>query len=92
MIKLGVDVGGIVYADLVVFADESSGKIELTKVASTPRSPDEGVLNGIRKLASQFARSNLGRLIFFYSTVVDDRRNQWQALIERKGWASKSRS
>jgi N-methylhydantoinase A len=78
MIKLGVDVGGT-FTDLVVF-DESSGKIELTKVASTPRSPDEGVLNGIRKLASQFA-IELGSIDFFiHGTTVAT-----NALIERKG-------
>jgi len=78
MIKLGVDVGGT-FTDLVVF-DESTGKIELTKVPSTPRSPDEGVLNGIRKLASQFA-IDLGSIDFFiHGTTVAT-----NALIERKG-------
>lgn len=48
MIKLGVDVGGT-FTDIVV-VDEKEGKINLTKVPSTPRSPDQGVLNGVNKL------------------------------------------
>ena len=52
MIKLGVDVGGT-FTDIVV-VDEKEGKINLTKVPSTPRSPDQGVLNGVNKMREMF--------------------------------------
>jgi N-methylhydantoinase A len=78
MIKLGVDVGGT-FTDLVVF-DERTGTIELTKVPSTPKSPDQGVLNGIRRIANQF-KIDPGAIDFFiHGTTVAT-----NALIERKG-------
>ena len=78
MIKLGVDVGGT-FTDLVVF-DERDGTIRLTKVPSTPRSPDEGVLNGIRRLAAEFAIDAAAIDFFIHGTTVAT-----NALIERKG-------
>ena len=78
MIKLGVDVGGT-FTDLVVF-DERTGAIQLTKVPSTPKSPDQGVLNGIRRLATEF-RIDPGMIDFLiHGTTVAT-----NALIERKG-------
>ncbi len=78
MIKLGVDVGGT-FTDLVAF-DEESGAIRLTKVPSTPKSPDQGVLNGIRRLAAEFG-VDAGAIDFFiHGTTVAT-----NALLERKG-------
>jgi N-methylhydantoinase A len=78
MIKLGVDVGGT-FTDLVVF-DERTGALELTKVPSTPKSPDQGVLNGIRRIATQFG-IDPGTIDFFiHGTTVAT-----NALIERRG-------
>ena len=78
MIKLGVDVGGT-FTDLVVF-DERTGAIALTKVPSTPESPDQGVLNGIRRLATEFDIDPGAIDFFIHGTTVAT-----NALIERKG-------
>lgn len=78
MIKLGVDVGGT-FTDLVAF-DESAGILRMTKVASTPRSPDQGVLNGIRRLAGEFGIDPAAIDFFIHGTTVAT-----NALIERKG-------
>ena len=78
MIKLGIDVGGT-FTDLVIF-DETTKEIQLTKVPSTPKSPDQGVLNGIRRLAQKF-EVDPGKIDFFiHGTTVAT-----NALIERKG-------
>ena len=78
MIKLGVDVGGT-FTDLVAF-DERTGAIQLTKVPSTPTSPDQGVLNGIRRLAADFGVDPGGIDFFIHGTTVAT-----NALLERKG-------
>lgn len=54
MTKLGVDVGGT-FTDLVLVDDES-GEIKLAKVPSTPQMPDQGVLNGISKIAGHIIK------------------------------------
>jgi len=78
MLRLGVDVGGT-FTDLVVF-DERTGVINLTKVPSTPKSPDEGVVNGIRKIGDLFgARPGEIDFLIHGTTVATN------ALIERKG-------
>ena len=78
MIKLGVDVGGT-FTDLVVF-NEDTRSIQLTKVPSTPKSPDQGVLNGIRKIAKVFNVDPAQIDFFIHGTTVAT-----NALIERKG-------
>src|SRR5260370_28977582 len=45
--RLGVDVGGT-HTDLVLL-DTESGELLVEKVASTPKNPAHGVLNGIAK-------------------------------------------
>ena len=78
MIKLGVDVGGT-FTDLVLI-DEKTRVINITKVPSTPRSPDQGVLNGIKKVASLFSVSPSEIDFLIHGTTVAT-----NALIERKG-------
>jgi len=78
MIKLGVDVGGT-FTDLVL-VDEKTKRINITKVPSTPRSPDQGVLNGIRKVLSLFSMDPSEIRFLIHGTTVAT-----NALIERKG-------
>ena len=78
MIKLGVDVGGT-FTDLVLI-DEKTNLINITKVPSTPRSPDQGVLNGIQKAATLFAMNPAEIDFLIHGTTVAT-----NALIERKG-------
>lgn len=78
MKKIGVDVGGT-FTDLVVI-DEQSGKINLTKVPSTPKNPDRGVLGGIEKVARQFSVKPEEVQFLIHGTTVAT-----NALIERKG-------
>jgi len=78
MIKLGVDVGGT-FTDLVMI-NEKTKMINITKVPSTPQSPDRGVMNGIRKGATLFSFQP-GEIDFLiHGTTVAT-----NALIERKG-------
>jgi N-methylhydantoinase A len=78
MIKLGVDVGGT-FTDLVLI-DERTKLINITKVPSTPRSPDQGVLNGIKKVSSLFKIDPSEIDFLIHGTTVAT-----NALIERKG-------
>jgi len=78
MIKLGVDVGGT-FTDLVLI-DEKTKLINITKVPSTPRSPDQGVLNGIKKVSSLFSVDPSEIDFLIHGTTVAT-----NALIERKG-------
>ena len=78
MIKLGIDVGGT-FTDLVVI-DEDNGKINLTKVPSTPASPDKGVINGIEKISKIFSVDTEKIDFLIHGTTVAT-----NALIERKG-------
>lgn len=52
MIRIGIDVGGT-FTDLVAL-DEDTGALTNVKVASTPRAPEHGVLDALRKLLSLF--------------------------------------
>ncbi len=78
MIKLGVDVGGT-FTDLVMIDQKNKG-INLTKVPSTPWSPDQGVLNGIGKMAKMFSMNPDEIEYLIHGTTVAT-----NALIERKG-------
>ena len=76
--RLGVDVGGT-FTDLVL-VEEQTGESIVAKVPSTPKSPDEGVLNGIRKVMSE-AKLKISDITFLiHGTTVAT-----NALIERKG-------
>jgi N-methylhydantoinase A len=76
--KIGVDVGGT-FTDLVVI-DEKTGKINLTKVPSTPMKSDRGVLNGIGKISRLFSVEPEEVNFLIHGTTVAT-----NALIERKG-------
>lgn len=76
--RLGIDVGGT-FTDLVLI-DEHTKKIHVTKVPSTPKSPDQGVIHGIRR-ASQLFGFKFAEIDFLiHGTTVAT-----NALIERKG-------
>jgi N-methylhydantoinase A len=78
MYRLGIDVGGT-FTDLVV-VDERTKVIRLTKTPSTPRSPDQGVMNGIRKVEREFGIDPRNLDFLIHGTTVAT-----NALIERKG-------
>jgi N-methylhydantoinase A len=78
MYRLGIDVGGT-FTDLVVI-DEKTKAIRLTKTPSTPRSPDQGVINGIRKVEKEFGVDPRHLDFLIHGTTVAT-----NALIERKG-------
>ena len=78
MIKLGVDVGGT-FTDLVMI-DDADGTIRLTKVPSTPASPDQAVLSGLDTVSKLFSVRLQEIERFIHGTTVAT-----NALIERKG-------
>jgi N-methylhydantoinase A len=78
MVAVGVDVGGT-FTDFVAF-DHTTGAVRLTKVPSTPRSPDRAVLNGLRKLHQTMGVDPATIDLFIHGTTVAT-----NALIERKG-------
>jgi len=76
--RLGVDTGGT-FTDLCL-VDETTGRIEVAKVSSTPENPADAVINGIKKLITE---KNLkpGRISFLiHGTTVAT-----NALLEGKG-------
>ena len=76
--RLGVDTGGT-FTDLCL-ADESSGRVAVAKVSSTPENPAEAVINGIRKLISEkVLKPNQIRFLIHGTTVATN------ALLEGKG-------
>ncbi|MFB3906170.1 MAG: hydantoinase/oxoprolinase family protein [Acidobacteriota bacterium] len=76
--KLGVDVGGT-FTDFVLI-DQADQSIRITKTPSTPWSPDEGVIEGIRKVSRLFSIDPAGIDFLIHGTTVAT-----NALIERKG-------
>jgi N-methylhydantoinase A len=77
--RLGVDVGGT-HTDLVLL-DEASGEIAVEKVASTPKNPALGVLEGV----ARFVRKGVppGAIAFFsHGTTITT-----NALLEMRGAA-----
>ncbi|TGD31491.1 hydantoinase/oxoprolinase family protein [Brevibacterium sp. S22] len=72
-LRVAVDVGGT-FTDICIF-DESTQKMRVTKVPSTPDNPMEAVLNGVKR-----ANIDLGRVeLFSHGTTVAT-----NALITRK--------
>lgn len=78
MVKIGVDVGGT-FTDFVIF-DESEKTINIIKVPSTPKSPDKGVINGIKKASTLFDFHPRDIDFIIHGTTVAT-----NSLIERKG-------
>ena len=76
--RVAVDTGGT-FTDLCL-VDDSTGKLVVAKVASTPSDPAEGVINGVCKLMS-VASVEAGEISFFlHGTTVAT-----NALLEGKG-------
>jgi len=76
--RLAVDTGGT-FTDLCL-VDDSTGRLAVAKVSSTPSDPAEGVINGVRKLMS-VAGIQAGEISFFlHGTTVAT-----NALLEGKG-------
>jgi N-methylhydantoinase A len=76
--RLGVDTGGT-FTD-VCLADETTGKVAVAKVSSTPNNPAEAVINGIRKLISEKdLKPEHIRFLIHGTTVATN------ALLEGKG-------
>ena len=75
--RLGVDVGGT-HTDLVLL-DTATGGLLIEKVASTPRNPALGVLDGIGKfIARGIAPDEIG--FFAHGTTITT-----NALLEMRG-------
>jgi N-methylhydantoinase A len=75
--RLGVDVGGT-HTDLVLL-DTTSGELLVEKVASTPKNPALGVLNGVaRFIARGIAPAEIG--FFAHGTTITT-----NALLEMRG-------
>src|SRR4029450_648083 len=75
--RLGVDVGGT-HTDLVLL-DTASGELLVEKVASTPKNPALGVLDGVGKfLARGIAPAEIG--FFAHGTTITT-----NALLEMRG-------
>jgi N-methylhydantoinase A len=75
--RLGVDVGGT-HTDLVLL-DPASGAVMVEKVASTPKNPALGVLNGVaRFMARGIAPESIG--FFAHGTTITT-----NALLEMRG-------
>src|SRR5215831_76954 len=68
--RVGVDTGGT-FTDFVVIKD---GKIEIFKELSTPRQPDDAIMQGFERLESSSVKE-----VIHGSTVATN------ALLERKG-------
>ena len=75
-VRIAVDIGGT-FTDVVV---EAGGSLTSTKVATTPRAPEEGVMEGV---GAALGRSGMGpdsvALVIHGTTLATN------ALIERKG-------
>ncbi|HXJ81034.1 MAG TPA: hydantoinase/oxoprolinase family protein [Candidatus Methylomirabilis sp.] len=76
-IELGVDIGGT-FTDVVLV--RSSGEVRTAKVLTTPRQPEQAVLEGIRKLLAEAAvpAAQVARLIHATTLATN-------AIVERKG-------
>jgi N-methylhydantoinase A len=75
--RLGVDVGGT-HTDLVLL-DTTSGELLVEKIASTPKNPALGVLNGVaRFIARGIAPAEIG--FFAHGTTITT-----NALLEMRG-------
>src|SRR3981189_1491698 len=75
--RRGVDVGGT-HTDLVLL-DTTSGELLVEKVASTPKNPALGVLNGVAKLIARgIAPEEIG--FFAHGTTITT-----NALLEMRG-------
>ena len=76
--RIGIDIGGT-FTD-VAMVEESTGRIEIAKVATTPRDFGQGVIDGLRQgLAANAIDPAQVALLAHATTVVTN------ALLEKKG-------
>src|SRR6202011_537868 len=64
--RVGVDIGGT-FTDLVALADD--GRLVRHKVSSTPRAPEEGLLDALRALLAEVAANEIA-LVAHASTIA----------------------
>ena len=64
--RVGIDIGGT-FTDLVALADD--GRLIRYKVSSTPRAPEEGLLDALRALLGEVAASEIA-LVAHASTIA----------------------
>jgi N-methylhydantoinase A len=76
--RVGVDIGGT-FADFCAF-DEVSGRIETIKVLSTPATPGQEVIDGLRALEDRYGVAPEAISYFTHGTTVGV-----NAIIMRKG-------
>jgi len=76
--RLGFDIGGT-FTDLVI-ADETTGEIRIAKVPSTPKNPNIGALNGLRRLLTESGVKAEELTFAIHGTTVVT-----NTVIERKG-------
>ena len=77
-VRIGVDVGGT-FTDIVCF-DEQEGDFRLLKVPSTPDRPSVAVVEGTRRVLSQFEIPAESVRFFIHGTTVAT-----NTILERKG-------
>ncbi len=77
-VRIGVDVGGT-FTDIVCF-DEQKGDFRLLKVPSTPERPSAAVIEGTRRVLSQFEVPAESVGFFIHGTTVAT-----NTILERKG-------
>ncbi|HEY4439297.1 MAG TPA: hydantoinase/oxoprolinase family protein [Candidatus Elarobacter sp.] len=65
--RVGVDIGGT-FTDLVALADD--GRLLRSKVSSTPRAPEEGMLNALRALLDDGVPADEIALVAHASTIA----------------------
>ena len=75
---VGCDIGGT-FTDLVLF-DQTTGKMVVRKVVTTPGDPSEAVVNGVRSLAESVPEYPAGTRQFVHATTLAT-----NAVIEKKG-------
>jgi N-methylhydantoinase A len=89
VLRIGIDVGGS-FTDCVLL-DEGSGAVEVIKVPSTPREPQNGFVQGLRELLSVHqANARMVSALVHGTTVgtnaVIERRGARTALITTRGF------
>ena len=75
--RIGADIGGT-FTDLVISGDD--GTFEIVKVLTTPRQPDDAVLEGVRRALAEAAVTPAALDHLVHGTTLFT-----NALIERKG-------
>jgi N-methylhydantoinase A len=77
--RLAVDIGGT-FTDIAVEMGESGSELFTCKVLTTPRAPEEGVFNGVRRALDETGLSPGDFSLIIHGTTLAT-----NAIIERKG-------